>query len=276
MTTENLNKEDEVKDEEVKNEETIQETKPAPSATELAAREAGWVTKDEWVAQGKNPEDWRSAKEYQERGELFDEIHNLKESDKKTKAAFKALLEHHRKVYETATKEALAKLKAEKKEALENHDIDRVFAIDEEIESVRTKEVDVPKIDLPEPEVGPTVTFKKWHKENKWYSLNDEEDDVSRWADQVGLAYRRKNPNSSEEEFLAHVESKVAKRFPEVFENKNATRVSEVNPKQDNKPTNDTFKLNDEEEKVCKMLVESGTMTRKQYVEEIKKVRGAP
>lgn len=266
---------EEVKDKEPENETTQENEKPAPSPVEVAARESGWIPKEEWVAQGKNPDDWRSAKEYQERGELFDEIHQLKDSDKKTKAAFKALVEHHKKVYETAVKEAMAKLKAEKREALENHDIERVFAIDEEIEKVRTKEIDVPKIDVPEPDVGPTPTFKRWQKLNPWYSVSDENDDISRWADQIGFIYRKNNPDKSEVEFLEYVEKRVAKRFPEVFENPNSKRVSEVTPTNDSKPTTDSFKLTEEEEKVCKTLVDQGVMTRKQYVEEIKKVRSA-
>lgn len=257
--------------------ETNQETEtaaPVVNPVEQAAREAGWVSKDEWVARGKNPDDWRSAKEFQERGELFDEIHRLQEDTKKTKAAFKVLVEHHKKVRETAVKEAIAQLKAEKRVALENHEIERVFEIDEQIEKVKDNPDLVPNIDLPEEPVGPTPTFKRWHKRNSWYELSGD-DEASRFADTLGAQFKSKNPNATEEELLEHVESKIARRFPELFENQSGSRVSEVNPRSNGKagPTSDSFKLTEDEERACKMFVDQGIMTRKQYIDELKKTR---
>ncbi|MCI0561995.1 MAG: hypothetical protein MN733_26200, partial [Nitrososphaera sp.] len=42
--------------------------------TEQAAREQGWMSKDEWVAAGKDPEEHRSAREFRERGDFFKRI----------------------------------------------------------------------------------------------------------------------------------------------------------------------------------------------------------
>lgn len=256
--------------------ETNQETEVQVSPVEVAAREGGWVPKEDWIAQGKNPDDWRSAKEFQERGELFEEIHKLKDANKKTTAAFKVLVEHHKKVRETAVKDALAQLKAEKKEALENHEIERVFEIDERIDQIKnTPTNDLPDVELPAEEIGPTPTFKKWHKQNSWYQLTGE-DEASAYANVVGLKLRKDNPDISEAEFLASVESKVARRFPELFENPNSNRVSEVNPRSDKgtgRPASG-FKLTEAEETVCKMLVASGDMTREEYIKEVKRVRG--
>lgn len=242
-----------------------------PSPTEIAARATGWVSKEEWIEQGKNPDDWRSAKEYQERGELFDEIHNLKEANKKQNAAFKALVEHHKKVRETATQEALAKLRAEKKTALENHNIEEVFKIDEEIERVREQKSNEPVIDVPEVDVGPTPYFKKWHRDNPWYDLRGESE-ASMFADAAGVKFKQKNPSATEQELLEHVESLVAKRFPEVFENPNKNKASEVNPRSNTNEHRETFKLNEEQERVCKMFVDQGIMTRKQYIDELRKL----
>lgn len=241
------------------------------SPTEIAAREAGWVSKEEWVEQGKNPDEWRSAKEYQERGELFDEIHKLKEANKKQNAAFKALVDHHKKVRETAMQEALTKLRAEKKVALENHNIEEVFKIDEEIERVREQKASEPNLDVPEVDVGPTPYFKKWHRDNPWYDLRGESE-ASLFADAAGVKFKQKNPAATEQELLEHVESLVAKRFPEVFENPNKKKASEVNPRSTTNETRDTFKLNEEQERVCKMFVDQGIMTRKQYIDELRKL----
>lgn len=266
----------EVKPEEVpaKEEEVVQEKEvKTPSPVEDAARAAGWVSKEEWEASGKDPAEWRSAKEFQERGELFEEIHKLKDVTKKQAAAFKVLVEHHKKVRESAMKEALALLKAQKREALENHEIDRVFAIDEEIERVKANPQDLPEVEIPQVDVGPTPTFRAWHKQNEWYQL-DGSDEASAYANVVGEKIRKDNPNLGEKEFLAQVESRVARRFPELFDNPAASRTTEVNPKSDTRASSGpSIKLTEAEEKVCKLLVEQGVMTRKQYIDEIKKMR---
>lgn len=254
--------------------ETPKSAAVVESPYEQAARQSGWVPKEDWIAQGKNPDDWRSAREYQERGELFEEIHKLKDSNKKTSAAFRALVEHHKKVRESAVKEALEKLKQEKRQALENHEIGRVFEIDDEIERVQAHKADLPEIDIPEPEVGPTPAFKAWHKKNNWYELSGD-DEASRYADVIGAQYKQKNPNATEEMLLEHVESRIARRFPELFENPNSKRPSEVNPSSEGSPQQASgFKLTEAEERVCKMLIEQGAMTRKEYIDELKKTRG--
>lgn len=271
MTTQN-NEVD--KDKEVEDKETLEENEVKESPTELAARESGWISKEEWVASGKNPDDWRSAKDFVERGELFDEIHKLKDNNKKTSAAFKALVEHHKKVYENAMKDALAKLKAAKKEALENHEIDRVMELDEEIEQVKERKFDMPEVEVDDVPKGPTPTFKAWHKVNKWYELEGD-DEASRYADTIGIQFRTKNPNATERELLEHVEARVAKRFPEVFENPASKEKSPVNPKGDGKSKTDTFKLTAEEERACQMFLDQGVFKNKQeYIEEVKKIRG--
>lgn len=274
MTTENQAEEGEVKVTEEGKEETVQETAPAPSPIEEKARSQGWVSKDEWVASGKHADEWRSAREYAERGELFDEIHKLKEDGKQTSKAFRALVEHHRKVRETAVQEALTQLKAQRREAMLNHDLDVVEAIEEKMEKVKTTP-DIPDVVIPEVPQGPTPTFKSWHKKNSWYELQGDHEE-SRIADVIGATFKKNNPDATEEEFLEHVEKRIAKRFPELFENKTAPKVSEVGSNAGNKTGGgDSFKLTPEEERICKQMVEQDVMTRKEYIDEIKKVRSA-
>ena len=272
MTTENQAEEGEVQ----VTEETTQETAPAPSPTEEKARSQGWVSKDEWVASGKHPDEWRTAREYAERGELFEEIHSLKEKEKQTSKAFRALVEHHKKVRDTAVQEALAQLKAQRREAMLNHDLDVVEAIEEKMEKVKATPVELPDVEIPEPPKGPTPTFKSWHKKNSWYELQGDHEE-SRIADVIGATFKKNNPDATEEEFLEHVERKIAKRFPELFENKTAPKTPEVGSNAGNKSgSGDSFKLTEEEERAFKLFTEQGApITRKQYVDEIKKVRSA-
>jgi len=62
------------------------------------AREQGWRPKEEYEG---DPEKWRPAKEFVERGELFGKIDHMGKELKETRKALKMLQEHHSKVKET-------------------------------------------------------------------------------------------------------------------------------------------------------------------------------
>ena len=62
---------------------------------ESEAREQGWKPKEEYEG---DPEKWRPAKEFVERGELFGKIDVLGRELKETKKALKLLQEHNSKI----------------------------------------------------------------------------------------------------------------------------------------------------------------------------------
>lgn len=268
---------EEQKDEVVVEEKKEEVVVATPSADEELALASGWVPKEDWVKQGKSPDEWRPAKEFNERGELFTEIKTLKNDLKKQHQVFKALLEHHKKVAETAKREAINELVAKRKAALADHDVEAALAIDEKLDQVREAPLQVPDVQVPtEEEVAPTPYFTQWSKQNKWYKITGD-DEASRHADVIGAMYKQKHPDVTERELLEHVEEKVAKRYPELFENPNRKSPAEVNAGGEQKSSGgDTFKLSEHEERVCAQLVEQKVMTRKQYIDEIKKIRSAP
>jgi len=75
---------------------------------ESQAREQGWKPKEEYEG---DPEKWKPAKEFVERGELFGKIDTLGKDLKETRKALKMLQEHHAKVKETEYKRAVDDLK---------------------------------------------------------------------------------------------------------------------------------------------------------------------
>ena len=97
--------------------QTIQQD-PAPQVDsyEQQAREQGWRPKEEYEG---DPEKWRPAKEFVERGELFGKIDHMGKELKETRKALKMLQEHHSKVKETEYNNALKELKALQKKHLE-------------------------------------------------------------------------------------------------------------------------------------------------------------
>ena len=269
--TEEVEKQEEVQ-EEVK--EVVQ-----MSPTETTAREQGWVSKEEWEADGKDGDAWRPAKEFVDRGELYKSIHSTKRELKQTQAALTALQKHHQFVFEKAQKQALEELKREKRQAIKNEDFQKLEEVEEKLEELTEQhqvekqafEQEQAKVEVAQG--SPHPDFVAWTDRNTWYS-NDEE--LREYADFKGIKYTQKNPGVPPQEVLKYVEQQVKKQFPEKFGTKKAAPnpVSSVN-----KTSSASRKvmmdddLTETELDIMKDLVSTGVMTEKQYRAELKKVK---
>ena len=142
----------------------------------------------------------------------------------------------HAETVKKAYAQALADLKAQKKEALENQDFDAVVDLDEKIANTKLAATEVPVVKQPEQSVIPTdvqETYNEWLKKNQW---NDEKspeynEDMEAYARATGeLLARKGTPTKGRdfEVFLNMVAKKVQERFPEKFENQRRTNDSKV------------------------------------------------
>ena len=117
------------------NEEVVQEeTVVAETVVEVnpydeQAETQGWVPKEEWVASGKSADDWRSSKEFVERGELYKSNAQTRRELKQTQAQLEVLGRHHKYVFEKAYQTAKQDLVREKRQAMKAGDLDAVVEI---------------------------------------------------------------------------------------------------------------------------------------------------
>lgn len=247
------------------------------SPVELQAMEQGWLPKDQWIAQGNNPDDWRSAKEFIERGELYKAIHQTKSELKQLKAAHAALRQHHQHVFEMAYKRALDELKAQKRAAMRDENFEAVEAIEEQIEQLRAQherekqqlQVQVnPEVTAPHPE------FVAWKARNTWYDTDPELRD---FADAIGLVYYNRNPGLSPSQVLEYVERQVKTKFPDKFGVRRAAPMAALGADKTatkKGPKTTDIELDDFEREVMRQLVASGEMTEEEYKAELKKAKG--
>lgn len=271
---------EDVKDEEIKEEEveTIEEEVVEVSPIEQEALEQGWVPKDKWVEQGGNPDEWRPAKEFKERGELFKSIHAIKRELKSKDQALTALQRHHQYVFEKAHQKALNDLKAAKRQALKNEDLESLAAIEERIEEVEAEHkeaaAEIAQVQTPT-SAQPHPDFQAWLDRNPWYASDS---DLQEFADAMGLVYSNKNPGVTPQVVLKHVEAEVKKKFPEKF---GTPRKSAPNPTLKPASTGkvaggkgSNIELSDTERDIMNTLVRSGVLTEEQYKADLKKARG--
>lgn len=236
---------------------------------EETARSQGWRPKEEWDGA---PHEWRPAKEFVERGELFSKIHDLKSENKQIREALQSLNVHHQKVRETEFKRALQQLREEKKAALQEGDADKLLQVEEAMDILKEKQQEESVAKQPAKAAGPTPTFQSWVQANTWY-LNDAE--LREYADTIGVGYFSRNQDKTEAEVYEHVLKQVKKTYPEKFKGKAPTAPS-VEGGSSGAPSSkkDTFTLSEEEERVMKTFVRQGIMTADEYKAELKRVKG--
>jgi len=271
--TEEVKEVKEEKKEEIKEEVKVVE----PTEVEIQAAEQGWMPKDKWEAEGKSLDEWRPAKEFVDRGELFKTIHQTKRDLKQTQAALTALQRHHQYVFEKAHQQAVTDLKKEKREALRSEDLDRVNAIDEEIEEVKTqfqKDRDNMVQAAQQAQASAPPEFEAWKADNRWY---DTDSDLREYADATGFIYMSKTPNAKPDDVLRYIDQKLRKQFPDKFGVKRVasnptTVVDKTASRQVQKK--DEVVLDEMEVEIMKTLVRQGVLTEEKYKEDLKKARG--
>lgn len=244
------------------------EQTPQTDSYESAARDQGWLPKEEY--QG-DPEKWKPAKEFVERGELFGKIDHLGRELKETKKALKMLQEHHTKVKEVEYKRAVDELKALQKKHLEEGNSDGYLEASELLTDLKAEQK-AREVAAETATPQPDPRFLSWVETNKWYQKDA---DMRKFADVVGLEYAQANPGLDPEEVLEFVAKKVRQTFSQRFVNPNRNKPSAVEGAGNNAPkSKSSFELTDDERRVMNTFVRTGVMKADDYIAQVKAMRG--
>jgi hypothetical protein len=238
------------------------------SPVEQRAMDQGWVPQEDWSG---DPADWRPAKEFLDRGELFRKIEDQKRELKQMRAAMEEFGKHHSQVKELAYKQALADLRTKKKEALEAGDADAVIAIDDRIAETREAQKQAapatPQTNEPHP------AFVQWQAKNAWY----QSDRVMKlYADDVAVQMYQRGINDPVE-ILEEVDRQVRKQFKDKFENPARSRPGAVEGAKPVRKENDPeagVKMSDAEKRIMQRIIATGAITKEKYLEEFKARQG--
>jgi hypothetical protein len=248
-----------------------QEAKPVLTEIEQRASSQGWVPQDEWDG---DPDQWRPAKEFIDRGELFKKIEDQNRTIKEFKRTLEEFGQHHAKVRDVEFQRALNMLRAQKKDALELGEAGKVVDIDERIDAVKNAQYAArvtPVVNLPDiPEDNPV--FNNWVDRNGWYHNNKA---MRAYADRIGNELGSRG-NISATDLLTQVEQEVKKEFAHKFENPNRQRASSVegSTNRGSSGRGDKIELTADERRVAERFIKTiPGYTMEKYKEELKKVR---
>ena len=178
---------------------------------EGAAREKGWRPKEEYEG---DPEGWVGAEEFVKRQPLFDKIKNQSKKLKELERTVEALAKHYQSNVQQARDRALAELKAERKEAIEMGEADKVELIDERIQTVKQ----MPDPVAPPPSLAPEIEqFVESNKE--WFNKDQ---DMTAFAVSYNEAYLKNHPGDLAKSLDETIKA-VKRAYPDKFANQKRT-----------------------------------------------------
>ncbi len=246
----------------------VPESTPQVDVYEVEAREQGWKPKEEYEG---DPNKWRPAKEFVERGELFNKIDTLGKELKETKKAMKLLQEHNAKIKQSEYNRAVDELKALQKKHLEEGNSDGYLETTELLTDLKAEQKARDVIQETAPK-GVDPRFQQWTAENKWYGADAE---MREYADVIGMGYAQRNPNLDPEDVLKYVTAQVKRQFADKFKNPNREKPSAVEgTNTTSSPKSSKFELTDDERRVMNTFVRTGAMTKDEFIAQVKSMRG--
>ena len=207
---------------------------------------------------------------------------DLKDQLNLLNGSVEALKQHNEKVYQSEVKRLqaeIAGLKKERKAAIELADVEKVEALDSQIEDLQ-KDIATPKTD-DKSSVTSNQVYEEWVKDNQWYITDPE---MAQYADAVAQNY----VGAPLERIYSLVRSKVQEVFPEKFEvskpnqNTNSSEPKPIGPtspveRPANKGASTGFTkadLTPDQIAIMNQFVRGGIMTEEQYINDIAKMQG--
>lgn len=180
----------------------------------------GYMSKEEWIAAGKNPDAWKTPDKFESDGSFFRKIEAQNKKIDELMGVVKNLDEHNKKVSVASYNKGVEDALARREEAVEIGDVDAFKRADNDL---RTLEKHKPVEEQTSNNNVVTQDMLDFVEENKsWFNnstpLNAR---MVKEADGLFVLESQDNPHKSQKEVLEVVKSKLALLHPDVFENPN-------------------------------------------------------
>jgi len=238
---------------------------------------------DEAIRQGYDPEFEgefkRSPREFVEHGKVLNTIHKQNQKIRDLEENARNQADMLKKGMDKARDEAIDSLKAERREAREEGEWDRVDAIDDDIDSLKEEEVTEAPVVEPVRANRPITQEQaaQYAKDNTWMSTDAEAQSAAiARADEYALAY----PDAGGEEIIAYTDKMMRQDRPDLF-SAPVKRPARMVAGQGRAPTRQANKvadkntgtkysdLNSQEKRQCDLYVRSTGNTAEQYCADL-------
>lgn len=196
----------------------------APDIIEKATK-MGWTSKEEFRG---DPDKWRPADEFVERGENMLPIvrATVKRQEREIaelKQSMKQFAEFHNKTEQRAYEKALSDLKAQRADAIAAGDGETFAKVDDAIDGLK-KDIEAKGKQSQQDDSNEDPVFDEWKSRNKW--MDDPK--MEAFGEAAAQYLRKSGEKATGSEFLDMVTKEVKAKFPEKFENPRRAAAASV------------------------------------------------
>jgi hypothetical protein len=191
-------------------ENQVQEAAKEPEFTpiELEAMNEGWVPKEHFKG---DPKQWRPAEQWLDRGNFFRTISQLRDELKTTKAQVAEAFKQGEKIATAQYNERLQELKAIRRKALQEGDLDTADKIEDQIEEHRENKNKAQPVKAT---IDTPPEFYQFVQRNPWYQTDAI---MQATANAVGAQFVQANPRAQPADLYNYVETMMKQRFPDLY-----------------------------------------------------------
>ena len=232
----------------------------SPEKVKELARGMGWIDPKNFKG---DPDRYVDAETYIRK--THDVNQGLRKQIKEITSVVSELKTHNERVYKAELKRLeseIADLKAQRRSAIEDGDVDRVEKIEKQIDEVKAS------ADIRPPTQQANPAWEEWVEANPWY---DSDKDMRKFADEAGKEYE----GLPFEKILKLVRKDVMAEFPEKFEKPERKRPGaspvESGTRRTAGRTKTKADLNSEQRKIMSDFVRHGVMTEAEYIADMVK-----
>ena len=168
----------------------------------------GWVPKEHFKG---DPKMWRPAEQWLDRGNFFRTIGQLRNELKSTQAQVAEAFKQGERLAQAQFNERLAELKAIRRKALQEGDLDTADKIEDQIDEHKENR-NKPAPVKTTPETPPE--FFQFIQRNPWYQTDAV---MQATANAVGAMFIKENPRAVPADLYFHVEKTMKAKFPDLY-----------------------------------------------------------
>lgn len=196
-----------------------QEEQPDLSPAEQKAWDDGWRPEDQFEG---NPENWKTAGEYNLYGEMQTQVRDAKAETRRAQNEMDGRIANLNKLHTAQQEAAINDLKAQQRQAVEEADTAKYDKLQTQIENTAVVEPVASQVDS---------VIKDWNDANPWVNDgSDKAQDAQGWYQRAAA-----QPGATAQSVLAYVDKRVAEVYPEQRQT-NPRRESETMTEQSRQP----------------------------------------
>lgn len=193
--------EEEAEAEEVETEEAEQ-PEPEPEGDKPADLPKGYMTQEEWVAAGNDPDEWRSPEVFKERGYWLKKQREMKQE-------FENRIENLNTLQQAQLTMQRQELTRRRDEAIDMADKEAVRGFDKQIKTLDDQAALVAKQPAQQQQVEIPPVVQQWNQRNPW--INDDKDPRTAYAQR--LFAKSLNETGDYEQAVRTVDAAIATHF---------------------------------------------------------------